>query len=44
MKKMLVLSDKQRNIMGDNGRKKVVAEFQTTKVVDIYLNTIKKFL
>ncbi len=43
MQKMLRLTSEERRIMGNNGRKKVVAEFQIKKVVKVYIDIINKF-
>ena len=44
MRKMLFLTDQERRSMGNHGRKKVVAEFQTKKVLKVYVDTINKFI
>lgn len=44
MEKMLALSFQERQAMGSKGRRKVVTEFQTRKVVDVYLDTINKVI
>lgn len=44
MKKMLALSEEERKTMGRNGREKVVNHFAKSKVIDAYLNIIKKVI
>ena len=44
MRKMLLLTVQERRSMGNHGRKKVVAEFQTKKVIKVYVDTINKFI
>ena len=41
VEKFLKLTDEERNILGENGRKKVVEEFDEKIVIDKYLNQIK---
>jgi glycosyltransferase involved in cell wall biosynthesis len=44
MERMLNLSNKERVLMGQRGRKKMIAEFDESIVIDKYLNSINKIL
>jgi len=42
IKKMIKLSSKERDSMGNKGREKIINEFEEQLVIDIYIKTIKQ--